>query len=163
MRRAMTLTTPTDREIVTTREFDAPRELVWEAIFTPELLKRWWSVGKPGWEWTACEDDARTGGTFRRAWSGPNGMTMSQYGVYREVAPPVHCVRTQMFEMGGVPRGGEQLATITLAESGGRTVLTMTFLFETKEARDGAVSSGMEQGMGANFDRMDEVLAPATT
>ena len=160
MRNAMKLTTPTDREIVTTREFDAPRELVWDSIFRPELLKRW-MLGPPGWEWTACEDDARTGGTFRRAWSGPNGMTMSQSGVYREVVPPERCVRTQVFETGGVPRGGEQLATIVLTELGERTMLTMTFHFDSKEVRDGAVASGMEQGMAAGFERLDEILALA--
>jgi uncharacterized protein YndB with AHSA1/START domain len=161
MRNALKLTTPTDREIVTTREFDAPRELVWDSIFTPELLRRWMHLGPPGWEMTVCEDDACTGGTFRRVWSDPNGKTMSQSGVNREVVPPERCVRTQVFEVGGVPMGGEQLATIILAEMGERTMLTMTFLFESKEVRDGSVASGMEQGMAAGFDRLDEVLASA--
>jgi uncharacterized protein YndB with AHSA1/START domain len=160
MRNAMKLTTPTDREIVTTREFDAPRELVWDSIYTPELLRQW-MLGPPGWEMTVCEDDACTGGTFRRVWSDPNGMTMSQSGVYREVVPPERSVRTQVFEIGGVTRGGEQLATIVLTELGDRTMLTMTFLFESKEVRDGSVASGMEQGMAAGFDRLDEVLASA--
>jgi uncharacterized protein YndB with AHSA1/START domain len=160
MRNAMKLTTPTDREIVVAREFDAPRELVWDSIFRPELLRRW-MFGPPGWEWTACEDDARTGGTYRRVWSDPNGMTMSQSGVHREVVPPERCVRTQVFEIGCVPQGGEQLATIVLTELGERTMLTMTFLFDSKEVRDGAVASGMEQGMAAGFDRLDEILASA--
>ncbi len=118
MRNALKLTTPSDREIVITREFDAPRELVWESIYTPELLKRW-MPGPPGSQMTVCEDDASTGGSFRRVWSDPNGMTMSQSGVYREVVPPERCVRTQVFEIGGVPRGGEQLVTIALTELGG--------------------------------------------
>ena len=88
---------------------------------------------------------------------------MSQSGVHREVVPPERCVRTQVFEVGGVPMGGEQLGTIVLSESGGRTMLTMTFLFESKEVRDGSVVSGMEQGMAAGFDRLDEVLAVAAT
>ena len=87
MRNALKLTTPTDREIVVVREFDAPRELVWDSIFKPELLRRWF-YGPPGWEMTTCEDDACTGGTYRRVWSDPNGLTMSQSGVHREVAPP---------------------------------------------------------------------------
>jgi uncharacterized protein YndB with AHSA1/START domain len=153
----MKLTTPNDREIVTTREFDAPRELVWDAIYTPELLKRWFS-GPPGWEMTVCEDDTRPGGTFRRVWSDSNGKTMSQSGVYREVVPPERCVRTQVFETGGVLMGGEQLGTIVLTKLGERTIVTMTFLFESKEVRDGAVASGMEQGMAAGFDRLDDVL-----
>jgi uncharacterized protein YndB with AHSA1/START domain len=160
MRNALKLTTPTDREIVVTREFDAPRELVWDSIYTPELLKRWFS-GPPGWEMTVCEDDTRPGGTFRRVWSDPNGKTMSQSGVYREVVPPERCVRTQVFESGGVLLGGEQLGTIVLAELGEKTMLTMTFLFDSKEVRDGSVASGMEQGMAAGFDRLDEVLASA--
>ena len=158
MRNALKLTTPTDREIVTTREFDAPRELVWNTIFRPELLRRWMHLGQPGWEMTVCEDDACTGGTFRRAWSDPNGMTVSQSGAYREVVPPERCVRTQVFEVDGVPRGGDQLATILLADLGERTMLTMTFLFESKEVRDGSVASGMEHGMADGFDRLDGVL-----
>jgi uncharacterized protein YndB with AHSA1/START domain len=160
MRNALKLTTPTDREIVTTREFDAPRELVWDSVFTPELLKRW-MLGPPGWEWSACEDDACTGGKYRRAWSGPDGMTMSQSGVYREVVPPERCIRTQVFETGGVARGGDQLVTLILTELGERTMLTMSFLFDSKETRDGAVASGMEKGMTAGFERLDEILALA--
>jgi uncharacterized protein YndB with AHSA1/START domain len=160
MRNAVKLTTPTDREIVTTREFDAPRELVWDSIFTPEPLRRW-MLGPPGCEMTTCEDDTRTGGTFRRVWSGPNGMTISQYGAYREVVPPERCVRTQMFEAGGVPSGAEQLATIVLTELGERTMLTMTFLFDSKEARDGVLASGWEQFMATGFERLDELLALA--
>lgn len=160
MRNALKLTTPTDREIVVVREFDAPRELVWDSIFKPELLRRWF-YGPPGWEMTTCEDDARTGGTYRRVWSDPNGLTMSQSGVHREVVPPERCVRTQVFESGGVPWGGEQLATIVLTELRERTMLTMTFLFDSKETRDGTVPANMEQGMAAGFDRLDEILASA--
>jgi uncharacterized protein YndB with AHSA1/START domain len=159
MRNALKLTTPTDREIVVVREFDAPRELIWDSIFKPELLRRWFS-GPPGWEMTTCEDDACTGGTYRRVWSDPNGLTMSQSGVHREVVPPERCVRTQVFESGGVPWGGEQLATIVLTELRERTMLTMTFLFDSKETRDGTVPH-MEQGMAAGFDRLDEILASA--
>ena len=72
MRNALKVTTPTDREIVITREFNAPRELVWDAMSRPELLRRW-LLGPPGWEMTVCEEDARVGGTFRWAWSGPDG------------------------------------------------------------------------------------------
>ena len=86
MRNALKVTTPTDREIVITREFDAPRELVWDAMSRPELLRRW-LLGPPGWEMTVCEEDARVGGTFRWAWSGPDGAAMAMHGVYREVVP----------------------------------------------------------------------------
>jgi uncharacterized protein YndB with AHSA1/START domain len=160
MRNALKLTTPTDREIVITREFNAPRELVWDTMSKPELLRRW-VLGPPGWEMTVCEEDARVGGTFRWAWSGPGGALMSMHGVYREVSPPVRSVRTEVFDMGCVPGGGEQLATLILAELGERTRLTITLLYESKEARDGAAASGMEQGMAAGYERLDEILAAA--
>ena len=162
MRNAMTVTTPTDREILVTREFNAPRELVWDTMSRPELLKQWLS-GPPGWEMTACEEDARVGGTFRWAWSGPGGALMVMTGVYREVVAPERCVRTEVFEMGCVPGGGEQLATLVLTEKGEKTALTLTLtlLYASKEARDGAVASGMEHGMAIGYDRIDEILEGA--
>lgn len=161
MRNALSVTTPTDREIVVTRVFNAPRALVWDAMSRPELLKRW-LAGPPGWEMTACEDDPRVGGTFRWAWTGPEGALMSMSGVYREVAPPERCVRTERFDIGCVPGGGEQLATLVLTDKGDTTLLTITLLYESKEARDGAVASGMEQGMAAGYDRLDEILNAAS-
>jgi uncharacterized protein YndB with AHSA1/START domain len=99
----LNVTTPSDREIVMTRVFDAPRHLVFEAMSKPELIKRW-LYGPPGWSMTACEDDPRVGGTFRWAWRGPNGEEMSMRGVYREIAPPERVVRTESFEFGCAPR-----------------------------------------------------------
>jgi uncharacterized protein YndB with AHSA1/START domain len=160
MRNALKVTTPTDREIVITRDFDAPRTLVWDAMSRPELLKRW-LLGPPGWEMTVCEEDARVGGTFRWAWSGPDGASMSMSGVYREVVPPERCVRTEVFDTGCVPGGGEQLATLVLTDRGEKTRLTITLLYDSKEARDGAAASGMEQGMAAGYERLDEILAMA--
>ena len=160
MRNALSVTTPTDREIVVTRTFNAPRALVWDAMSRPELLKRW-LAGPPGWEMTACEDDPRVGGTFRWAWTGPGGALMSMSGVYHEVAPPERCVRTERFDIGCGPEGAEQLATLVLAEEGDATLLTITLLYQSKEARDGAVASGMEQGMAAGYDRLDEILRSA--
>jgi uncharacterized protein YndB with AHSA1/START domain len=88
------VTTPTDREIVITRVFDAPRTLVWEAMSKPELLKRW-LFGPPGWSMVVCEDDPRVGGAFRCAWRGPDGTEMAMRGVYREVVPPERaCARS---------------------------------------------------------------------
>jgi uncharacterized protein YndB with AHSA1/START domain len=157
MKHAMTLTTPNDREIVVTRMFDAPRELVWETMSKPELLKRW-LFGPPGWEMTVCEEDARPGGTFRWAWKGQDGAAMSMSGVYREVVPPERVVRTETFDTGCVPQGGEQLATLVLTERGDQTLLTLTVLYPSKEARDGAAASGMEHGMAAGYDRLDGIL-----
>src|SRR3954453_21288732 len=155
MRNALKVTTPTDREVVITREFNAPRELVWDTMSRPELLKRWIS-GPPGWEMTVCEEDARVGGTFRWAWSGPDGASLSMSGVYREVVPPERGVRTEVFDVGCAPGGAEQLATLVLTDQGMKTKLTITLLYDSKEARDGAAASGMEQGMAAGYERLDE-------
>src|SRR3954462_3544622 len=120
MKNALNVSTPSDLEIVVTREFNAPRDLVWDTMSKPELLKRW-LFSPPGWEMTACEEDARVGGTFRWVWSGPGGASLSMSGVSREVGPPERCVRTEVFESGGVPGRGEQLATLVLTELGERT------------------------------------------
>ena len=160
MRNALKLTTPTDREIVIMREFNAPRELVWDAMTRPEFLRRW-MLGPPGWQMIVCEEDARVGGTFRWSWSGPDGAAMSMHGVYREISPPERCVRTETFDMGCAPGGGQQLATLVLTAVGERTVLTITLLYDSKEARNGAVASGMERGMAAGYERLDEILESA--
>jgi uncharacterized protein YndB with AHSA1/START domain len=149
--------TPTDLEIVMTRTFDAPRALVWEAMSKPELIKRW-LFGPPGWVMTTCEDDLRVGGSFRWAWSGPDGTGMAMHGVYREVTPPERVVRTEIFDFGCNAQGGEQLSTILLHEVEGRTNLTLTVLYDSKEARDGALASGMEHGVSAGYDRLEEML-----
>lgn len=157
MKNTLKLTTPTDREIVVTREFNAPRELVWDTMSKPELLKRW-LFGPPGWEMTVCEEDQRVGGTFRWAWSGPGGAAMSMSGVYKEIVPPERVVRTETFDTGCAPQGGEQFVTLVLTEHGEKTKLTITILYPSKEARDGAAASGMEHGMAAGYDRLDEIL-----
>ena len=153
----LNVSTSGEREIVITRAFNAPRELVWETMSKPELLKRW-LFGPPGWEMTVCEEDQRVGGTFRWAWSGPDGAGMSMTGVYREIVPPERCVRTESFETGCVPQMGEQLSTLVLADKGEQTLLTITVQYPSKEARDGALASGMEHGMAAGYDRLDEYL-----
>jgi uncharacterized protein YndB with AHSA1/START domain len=156
--RSLKVTTPSDREVVMTRVFDAPRELVYEAMSRPELIRRW-LFGPPGWEMTVCEDDLRVGGTFRWAWRGPDGAEMAMHGVYREVNPPERVVRTEAFDFGCPSQMGEQVATLALTEQGGRTLLTLTVLYPSKEARDGAIASGMEKGVAAGYDRLDEMLA----
>ena len=117
----LTVTTPTDREIVLTRVFDAPRGLVFDAMTTPEVLKRWLS-GPPGWSMVDCENDPRVGGTFRHVWRGPDGAEMAMRGVYREVVPPERIVRTESFEFGCAAQSGEQIGTAVLTEQGGRTI-----------------------------------------
>jgi uncharacterized protein YndB with AHSA1/START domain len=157
-RSGLQIATPGEREIVITREFAAPRALVFEAMSKPEFLKRW-LFGPPGWEMTECVEDQRVGGSFRWAWKGPEGVSLAMHGVYREVKSPERMVRTEIFDMGCPEQSGEQVATLELAEHGGRTRLTITVLYPSKEARDGALASGMEQGMAAGYDRLDALLA----
>lgn len=152
------VTTLGDREIVVTRVFDAPRKLVWEAMTRPELIKRW-LFGPPGWTMVVCEDDARVGGTYHWAWRGPDGAELAMRGVYREVVPPERIVRTETFEVGCAPQAGEQLGTMILTEEGGKTRLKISILYPSKEARDALLASGMEHGMAAGYNRLEELLA----
>jgi uncharacterized protein YndB with AHSA1/START domain len=152
------VTTPTDREILITREFDAPRTLVWEAMTSPDTLKRW-LLGPPGWAMTVCENDLKVGGTFRHAWRKEDGTEMAMHGVYREVVRPERMVRTETFEFGCDAQAGQQVATLVLTEQGGKTVLTLTVVYPSREARDPAIASGMERGLAAGYNRLDELLA----
>ena len=153
----MKVTTPTDREIVLTRVFDAPRHLVFEAHTKPELLKRWLH-GPDGWLLTVCEIDLRVGGKYRYVWSHTDGREMGMGGVYREIVPPERIVTTEIFDEDWT--GGEVLGTLTLSEQNGKTTLTNTLLYPSKDARDGVLKSGMEHGVAASYDRLEGVLAP---
>jgi uncharacterized protein len=154
----LTVTTPTDREIVMTRDFDAPRALVFDAMSKPELLKRW-LLGPPGWSMVECENDLKVGGAFLHVWRRDDGAEMSMRGVYREVVPPERIVRTESFAFGCDGQAGEQVATLVLTEQDGKTALTLTVLFPSKEARDATIASGMERGVAASYERLAEMLA----
>ena len=103
MKNPLKITTPTDREVVMTRVFDAPRGLVWKTLHTPELVKRWMS-GSPGWSLVVCENDPRVGGAFRWEWRGPDGAEMKMSGVYRELVRPERIVQTEKFDEPWYPR-----------------------------------------------------------
>jgi len=149
------VTTPSDREIAMTRVFDAPRHLVFEALTRPELLQRW-LLGPPGWSMPVCEVDLKVGGAYRYVWrSDDGGREFGSHGVFREVLPPERFVATE--KMDGFE--GESEVTNSLVEQGGRTTLTLTMRFDSQEARDGALESGMEKGVAISYDRLDEVLA----
>jgi uncharacterized protein YndB with AHSA1/START domain len=158
MKHTMTVTTPSDREVRMTRVFDAPRHLVFEAYTRPELLKQWLGVHN-GWVLEVCEIDLRVGGAYRYFWRGPKGEEMGMRGVYREVVPPARIVATEVFDHAWYP--GEAVGTAEMVESGGRTTLTLTVLYQSREARDGVLKSGMESGVSAGFDKMEELLAAA--
>jgi uncharacterized protein YndB with AHSA1/START domain len=147
------LTTPTDREIVMTRVFDAPCRLVFEAFSRPELLKRW-LLGPPGWEMIVCEVAARVGDHYRYVWRHADGQQMGIGGVCRELEPPSRVVCTEL--MDGYP--GESLVTTVLVEQGGKTTLTTTVLYASREIRDAVLKSGMERGVAASYDRLAELL-----
>jgi uncharacterized protein YndB with AHSA1/START domain len=153
---AMKVTTPTDREILITRIFDAPRHLVFEALTTPALLKRWLGV-HGGWSLATCEIDLRVGGAFRYVWRNVNGAEMGMGGVFREIVAPERIVATERFDQPWYP--GDAVNTTTLDEQGGRTTLRMAIMYESKDVRDGVLKSPMESGMSAGFDTLAQVLA----
>ena len=152
----LTLTTPTDREIVMTRVFDAPRRLVFDAMTKPELLKRWF-FGPPGWSLEVCEVDLRVGGGYRYVWRGRGGTEMGMRGVYREVVPPERIVQTEAFDESWYP--GEAVGTLVLVERDGKTTLTMTVLYDSREIRDAVLKTPMERGVAMGYDRLAELLA----
>jgi uncharacterized protein YndB with AHSA1/START domain len=146
-----------EREIVMTREFDAPRRLVFEAFTRPELLERW-LLGPPGWSMVVCEVDLKVGGSYRYVWRhDADGTEMGMGGVYREIVAPERLVATEPFDQPWYP--GEAVGTLVLAEQGGRTTLTQTLLYDSREARDAVLKSGMESGVAASYDRLAELLA----
>jgi len=147
------VTTPSDREIVLKRVFDAPRELVFQAWTKPELLKRW-LLGPPGWEMVVCQVATKVGERYRYEWRNAEGTQFGVGGVCREFAPPSRFVTAE--KMDGQP--GECLVTATLDEQDGKTALTLTLLYESREIRDLALKSGMERGVAASYDRLDTLL-----
>ena len=148
------VTTPTDREIAITRVFDAPRHLVFEAMTTPELLKRW-LTGPPGWTMVVCEMNLKVGGAYRFVWRHTDGKEMGNRGIFREIVAPERFVNTEIFD----DYPGESLVTNSLVEHGGKTTLTLTVLYETREIRDAVLKTGMAKGVGFSYDRLAELLA----
>jgi uncharacterized protein YndB with AHSA1/START domain len=154
---ALKIATRGDRELVMTRGFAAPRHLVFDALTTPELVRRW-LLGPPGWSMPVCEIDLRVGGAYRYEWKrDSDGTTMGMGGVYREIVKPERIVATERFDESWYP--GEALTTFVLTEQGMRTTLTQTMLYESRAARDAVIKSNMEQGVKASYDRLVEVLA----
>jgi uncharacterized protein YndB with AHSA1/START domain len=149
-----TVTLPTDREILITREFDAPRHLVYRAWTTPELVRRWWS-GQRG-EVISAEIDLRVGGKWRWVMVAHGGFEVAFHGLYREIVPDERIVTTEVFE--GMPEG-EALNTLTFTEEDGRTTLTLLVEHSSREHRDAHVSSGMEAGMQESMDALERVAA----
>jgi len=151
---ATTLTTPSDREIVITRVVDAPRRLVFEAYTNPAHLPHW-MLGPQGWTMPVCEIDLRPGGGWHFVWRKSDGSEMEMRGVYKEVAPPERLVSTESWG-GDWP---ETLNTLVLSEEDGKTTIAQRMRYPSKEARDAALRTGMQEGMSVSFDRLAEYLA----
>jgi uncharacterized protein YndB with AHSA1/START domain len=146
-----------DREIVMTRVFHAPRTLVFDAFTKPELVKRW-LLGPEGWAMPVCEIDLRVGGSYRYVWRRvKDGTEMGMGGVFREIVPPERIVSTEKFDEAWYP--GEAVGTVVLTEQDGKTTLTQTILYQSREAREAVLKSPMESGVAAGYDRLAELLA----
>ena len=150
------VTTPSDTDIEMVRVFDAPRRLVYDALTKPDLVKRWLGVFG-GHTMPVCEIDLRVGGKYRYVWTMPEGGLMGMGGVFQEIVPDERIVVTEKFEDAWYP--GEAINVTTLSEKNGRTTMSLLVRYESKEARDGVLKSGMETGVDASYDTLDGVLA----
>jgi len=153
---------PGDTQVSVKRAFRAPRELVWEAYTTPELMRRW-LTGMPGWTMTVCEMDVRAGGTFRWRWrSDEDGKEFGFHGEYLEVDAPARIRNTEAFDPGDVggSMGAEPaLITVTLEEQDGWTVMTTLIEYDSRASRDEALATGMTDGMELSYQNLDRSLA----
>ena len=149
----VTITTPNDRDVVITREFDAPRSLVFEALTRPELIRKWMKA--PGRSLEICDVDLRVGGAYHFVWKGPGRRDVGMYGVYREVAPPERLVVTESWEDWDA---GETMSTTVLVERAGKTILTNTAHFPSRDVRDTVLKSGLESGAAENYNLLAAAL-----
>ena len=145
-----------DRDVVMTREFKAPRPLVYKAFTTPELVKRW-LAGPEGWIMSVCEIDLQVGGSYRYEWfKEKTGEQMGMGGQYREVVPNERVVATEKFDMSWYP--GDAVVTTTLSETGGITTVETKVTYSSKEARETVLQSPMETGVEASYARLEQLL-----
>jgi uncharacterized protein YndB with AHSA1/START domain len=155
----LTVTLPSDREIVMTRSFRARRRLVFEAMTKREHIPNWW--GPRGSTLATCESDLRVGGAWRFVERGADGSLHPFNGEWRDVTPPERLALTQIYDVEPFA-DKEVLVTVVLSERDGETLMTNTMSFASKEDRDGMLVSGMERGAGESYDRLDELLARLT-
>jgi uncharacterized protein YndB with AHSA1/START domain len=155
MPKPLTITTPGDRQIVVTRDFEAPRDLVFLCFSKPELMRRWY--GMPDWSMPVCEIDFRVGGRFRFVQRAPNGFEMASQGLYTAIVAPERIEQTEMYDDNWTQGG--TVNVLTLAETGGVTRSVMTITYTSPEARAAAAASPMAEGMEIGFKRLDAALA----
>ena len=154
--RTATVTLPADDQILITREFDAPRHLVYKAWTTPELVKRWWHANRG--EMTVAEIDLRVGGRWRYVMVTPDGFEVAFHGEYLEIVPNERLVSTEVYE---AAPDAEAVDTLTLTEADGRTTLTLLVQHASKERRDAHIESGMEDGLQDALDLLEQVARSA--
>jgi len=155
---------PSDGEVRVVRSFSAPRKLIWDAHTKPELMQRW-MLGPPGWSMPVCEMDLRVGGAYRWRWrSDEGGKEFGFFGKFLEVSPPARLVHEERYDpgdMGGSMTSEPAIITSIFEDAGDVTVLTVTMLFASKQARDGAIASGMTDGAEMSYARLDGLRADA--
>ncbi len=151
---SVTITTPSDREVMMTRVFDAPSRLIFDAWTKPEHVPHW-MLGPEGWTMPVCEIDLRPGGTWHFVWHHADGRDMEMRGTYREVAPPTRLVSTESW---GVD-WPETVNTLVLTEENGKTTARLSILYPSLEARDAALRTGMKDGMAQSFAYLDKLVA----
>ena len=154
--KTLTITTPSDREVMLSREFNAPALMVFDALTKPEWLKRWY--GPKGWMLVVCDLDLRVGGAWRFVVRQPAGKEIGQRGIYQEIDRPNRIVNTESWEDWDA---GETLVTTILSEHDGGTAFQCTILFPSKDVRDTVVKAGLEHGAKEGYDKLAEVLAAA--
>ena len=150
------VTLPTDEEILITREFDAPRRLVYKAWTTPELVTRWWN-GRRG-EMKIVDIDLRVGGSWRYVMEAQGGFEVAFHGEFREIVPDERIVTTEVFEGAPPSDAGDVLNVITFAEADGRTTVDLLVQCPNREIRDAIMGSGMEAGMQEQYDVLEELV-----
>ncbi len=154
--RTLKIASQAERELVMTRTFEAPRELVFDAWTKPALLQRWLGV-RGGWTMPVCEVDLAVGGAYRFVWRRDEGAReMTLRGVYREIVRPERIVYSEAFDDPWYP--GEGVNTVSFSEAAGATTVTAVTLYESRAARDSVLASPMERGVREGYEKLDEVL-----
>jgi uncharacterized protein YndB with AHSA1/START domain len=152
---SVNVTLPSDREIMMTRLFDAPRSMIFDCYTKPALLKRW--MGPAGWTFFRCDNDLRVGGAFHWQWRNADGHEIGISGVYKDIVCPARITRTEVYDH---DPSCESLGTLLLAEQDGMTIVTLSVVFASQAARDGALkSSCMDEAVDANFSQLETLLA----
>lgn len=155
-REKLEVTLPNDTDVVVTRSFAAPAALMFDCHTKPELVKRW-LLGPDGWSLPVCDIDLRPGGKFRYVWSKPDNPDLHMSGEFREVDRPNRVVHVERFDEEWA-HGAESIVTTVFEEKAGRTHMTMTIRFPSKEVRAAATATGMTEGMNVSYDRLEDTV-----